>query len=704
MTDSDRVALTHLSTPVARQAALTVGTVESVSPARIGVQLELDAPQTTALNTGSPVAFPRLNGFVVVPNETGALVGIVTWIGVEHSAYPKRPGLSDFGLVDLPFPLRKMRVVPVGTLERDGTSIRLVRGVRVFPSVGDPVALPSAEQLAALTRGKDEDRRVHIGKALIGNDAEIRIDPDKMFGRHLAVLGNTGSGKSCTVAGLIRWSIEAAKEARSDSNSPNCRFIVLDPNGEYRKAFGDLPECTVYQVPPVEDGDAKPFRLPAWLLNSREWSGITLASERAQRPVLNRALRNLRLGLIPDVSDEKSFAGLMTDYKVAVMDVISLGPKFWATEVGGRMSTGSLITTLIRTIDNAPEASDSWSDEADALGDCLEALKDDLLKGGFWAGFDRSQLEDVVDHIDALLKVLPEPPASAIGNEDLPRYFNADLLADQVEIVLASPEFQESARYIGGLKTRIRSLMADERIRPVLRPDSEPDLAEWLENALGNSQGGSLVVVDLSLVPSEVVEITVGVMARVIFETLQRYRRKNGHSLPTALVLDEAHTFVGRQRPNTEYVTPRDLCVGAFERIAREGRKFGLGLALASQRPSELSSTVLAQCNSFILHRLVNDHDQELVSKLVPDNLSDLLEDLPSLPARHAMLLGWAAPIPTLIEVRELPADHRPRSDDPDFWDVWTGAREAKVDWADTASNWVGTVDPDTEGSGDENT
>jgi DNA helicase HerA-like ATPase len=680
----------HLSTPVARQAALTVGTVESVSPGRISVQLELDAPQTTALNTGSPVAFPRLNGFVVIPNETGALVGIVTWVGVEHSAYPKRPGLSDFGLVDLPFPLRKMRVIPVGTLERSGEGVKLIRGVRVFPSVGDPVALPSAEQLGALTRGEKEDRRVHIGRALLGNDAEVRVDPDKMFGRHLAVLGNTGSGKSCTVAGLIRWSIEAARESRSDGNDVNCRFIVLDPNGEYRDAFSDLSECSVYQVPPVEDSGASELRLPAWLLNSREWASITLASDRAQRPVLTRALRNLRLGLIASVDDERAFAGLIAEYKVAVMDAISLGPKSWAQDYGGRMSIGSLIETLERTLEVQDTDGKPWADAATDLGEWLEELSELRDGRGNWKGFDRTQLDGLVDRLDALSGVLPEPSTFAMGNEDSPRQFNADLLADQVDMVIASAEFQESARYVGGLKTRIRSLMADERIRPILRPDAEPTLAEWLEEILGSKSAGHLAVIDLSLVPSDVVEITVGVLARVIFETLQRHRRLNAVSLPTALVLDEAHTFVGRYRADAEYATPRDMCVRTFERIAREGRKFGLGLVLASQRPSELSPTVLAQCNSFLLHRLVNDHDQDLVSKLVPDNLSGLLEDLPSLPAQHAMLLGWAAPLPTLMEVRELPKDHLPRSDDPDFWDVWTGVRDAKVNWAEIAKIWAG--------------
>ena len=141
-------------------------------------------------------------------------------------------------------------------------------------------------------------------------------------------------------------------------------------------------------------------------------------------------------------------------------------------------------------------------------------------------------------------------------------------------------------------------------------------------------------------------------------------------------------------------MAPAQLCCEAFERIAREGRKFGLGLVLSSQRPSELSPTVLAQCNTFLLHRIVNDADQNLVSRLVPDNVGGLLKELPSLPSRHAILLGWATPIPVLVEIDELAEAHRPHSADPDFWDVWTLAKERRIDWATIAADWSGTGRP----------
>src|SRR5580698_1540066 len=145
-----------MTTPIERLSNLVVGVVESVSPDEVRILLELDAPHSTALNTGVPAGFPRLNGYVLIPNESGATVAYIAWIGIERSPYPKRSGLKDFGLIDLPFPLRKMSVSPVGTLtcRRDrttgATKYELSRGVIAFPSVGDQVLLPTSEQIAAI--------------------------------------------------------------------------------------------------------------------------------------------------------------------------------------------------------------------------------------------------------------------------------------------------------------------------------------------------------------------------------------------------------------------------------------------------------------------------------------------------------------------------------------------------------------------------
>lgn len=222
--------------PIERLEQLRIGSVGFVSPNEIRVSLEIDSPDSVSLQGGSPRNFPRINSYVLISSDDGFLVGQVEWIAVEHSPYPKRRGLQDFGLIDLPFPLKKLSINPVGTLrvDRKNEDYKFTRGTDAFPSVGDSVLLPTDRQLKSIIESGD-NRRVKIGDSPLANNAEIKVDPDRLFGRHLAVLGNTGSGKSCSVAGLIQWSLDAVLQ---QGQIPNARFIILDPNGEYSRAFG----------------------------------------------------------------------------------------------------------------------------------------------------------------------------------------------------------------------------------------------------------------------------------------------------------------------------------------------------------------------------------------------------------------------------------------------------------------------------------
>lgn len=261
----------------------------------------------------------------------------------------------------------------------------------------------------------------------------------------------------------------------------------------------------------------------------------------------------------------------------------------------------------------------------------------------------------------------------------------------------ANAELLGVTEYVETMQMRIRTLLSDSRMKVVSGVSPDLTLDAWLRDYIGGNEAsnGSITVIDLSLVPAEVVHIITAVIARMTLEALQRYRRINkGKTLPTVLVMEEAHTFIKRYKDDAENQNSATICCQVFEKIAREGRKFGLGLVLSSQRPSELSPTVLSQCNSYLLHRISNDLDQDLVRKLVPDNLRGLLKDLPSLPSRQAILLGWASELPVLVQMNALPEEHRPKSEDPDFWGVWSGmdrngkAVARSVDWEAIADDW----------------
>ena len=733
-----------MSTPIEHIASLTIGTVESVSPSEIKVLLEPNAPQTTALNTGVPTGFPRINGYVLIPNETGAVVGLVVWLGVERSQFPKRTGLKDFGLVDLPFPLRKISLTPLGTLiaskhaESSENAYRLERGVSAFPSVGDAAQLPTAEQLRSIIEAsKVEDKRVRIGTSPLAANAAVTVDPDKIFGRHLAVLGNTGSGKSCSVAGLIRWSLESARNEREQilkketesarktgdeekkeaavrryDGPPNARFIILDPNGEYASAFSDMPGVKQFSVPPTKGG-TKDFILPAWMWNSHEWSAFTQAKSGVQKPILMRALRELRT-IVPQPSSSRLavLSALLRSYYRSLVNDRNKGAAAYIDKPG-KNDFGQKLHAIARSLMQYASVTElvEFKETLSETGETLRAIADNRYKSftndagemvEYYQAFDSSEVDSAVEALDKCLETLPDVDQNLGINEDSPIPFAPD---DFVEVIQQIAVEQGQSQYVDTLVMRAKMLVSDMRLRPVLSPTPDISLLDWIVEFLDGGKGGVLGIVNLSLIPSEVLHIVIAVVARVIFEAVQRYHMFNDKELPTVLVLEEAHTFVKQGSDGeSDIPTPIQMCRQTFERIAREGRKFGLGLVLSSQRPSELSPTVLAQCNTFLLHRMVNDRDQELVGKLVPDNLGGLLKELPSLPSRQAILLGWGATVPTLVEITELPEDHRPRSSDPKFWDVWTSKEERPINWQAIVDDWTGiqsqpTTQPEPSGT-----
>ncbi len=686
----------------------SIGTVEFVSPDAIKVLLDIEAPQSTSINTGIPQAFPRINGFLLIPNEGGAIIGLITWIGIEYSPYPKRKGYKDFDLVDLPFPLRKLSLSPVGVLKEKGNGYEVERGIYSYPSVGDVVIVPNQEQLKAVVENKEAEAKIRIGVSPLAANAPIYVNPDKLFGRHLAVLGNTGSGKSCTVAGLIRWSIEGAteeleiekkkaKEEKSqEEKKVNARFIILDPNGEYSEAFSDLANVKRYAVKLKEDDQSvEQLKVPAWMWNSWEWTSISQASEKTQRPLLRKALREIKSGLSFE-SETKSiqFKWFLTSLKIILLNFHKDGPKLSAFP--GKQNYGEFLEGIKRSFETFNDT--DLNDEDKSIKNSMVEKISDILtcrpkdQKGYFHEFSLKEVDPLLEVLKVAEGYFGSLEPYEGPDEDSPIFFNnEDFLAHLVTIAGE----KNAQQYFDFFIMRVRSLFTDKRIASVIHTESaeEKTLLQWLNDYIGSDERQpSITIVDLSLLPSEILYLIVSVMARLIFEAHHRYKKLNGDVLPTVMVVDEAHDLIKQYKVPDDSISSQQLCTQIFEKIAKEGRKFGLGLVIASQRPSELSQTVLSQCNTFLLHRIVSDRDQEMVKRLVPDSLSGILNELPVLPSRKAILLGWAAPIPVMVEINELKTEQRPKSKDPDFWDVWTGKakRERKVDWREIVDDWQG--------------
>jgi len=543
-----------------------------------------------------------------------------------------------------------------------------------------------------------EKRRVKIGTSPLAGDAQVCVDPNRLFGRHLAVLGNTGSGKSCSVAGLIRWSLEQATESRTDG-LPNARFIILDPNGEYSRAFGGDKAINprIFKVDPAQSETA--LQVPLWFWNSAEWCAFTQASARTQRPLLRRALREIKSGrsdIGTSIEEDKQLAlrRYLSSRLISIRHDLSSGAiQTHASKFGFHLKA---IASDIEV--KIPDHPDNLLVEVrDTINEALSTTFNSFEKNGkiieHYRAFTQSQVQAIVTALQAAAQTVGGIAYQEGPDEDVPLYFRGTDLADHLE-VLATQE--NVSQYLDFLVARIRTFLSDPRMKAVIDTSDDLSLDKWLKEYIGGDAAteSCVSVVDLSLVPTDVVHVVTAVIARMTFEALQRYMKLNKTTLPTVLVMEEAHTFIKRYKEDVENQDAATVCCQVFERIAREGRKFGLGLVLSSQRPSELSPTVLSQCNTYLLHRISNDRDQQLVHRLVPDSQRGLLRELPSLPSQFAILLGWATELPVLAKINDLPKCQQPRSDDPEFWDVWVGRNEEGTpvsriaNWQEIAADW----------------
>ncbi|MBO2675495.1 DUF87 domain-containing protein [Shewanella algae] len=685
------------SLPIEQGEQLRVGTVDFVSPNEIRAVLDIDSPDSVALNAGTPRNFPRVNSYVLVSCDNGYLVGQIEWLAVERSPYPKQRDIQDFGLVNLPFPQKKISLNPVGTLKRVSMqgidTFKFQRGSESFPSIGSAILLPTDLQLRSIVESGN-NRRVVIGQSPLANNANVAVDPDRLFGRHIAVLGNTGSGKSCSVAGLIQWSLEAAMESES---KPNARFIVLDPNGEYTRALG--PDTKFKgRVFKVEAGQGEnQLQVPSWFWNCAEWASFTQASPKAQLPLLKRSLRAMR--------NEEFELHTNLDLEVKkYLGTILVSLRADKSKGSASLNDFPGAKNLLAKIDAWRQSLEEYQSKLTSSHPPLDQLILDIQdfcvqRSGRYPDYNAK-----VSAVDNLINGILLSFENFGGNEDelfpksedIPVPFDGGNLVSYLE---ALAQESGSEQYVEYLVARIRTMLSDTRMKPITNDAGQRvDLAKWLENYIGkdgeDEDESCVSIIDLSLVPNEITHLVTAVISRIIFESLQRYRRLYNKSLPTVLVAEEAHTFIKRYRDDSENQDVAAVCCQVFEKIAREGRKFGLGMVISSQRPSELSPTVLSQCNTFLLHRISNDRDQEQVHKMVPDNLRGLLRELPSLPSQHAILMGWASELPVLVKMKNLTKEQQPHSDDPDFWDVWTrkdedgNAVERNADWDEVVKEW----------------
>ena len=639
-----------------------IGKLISVASDKFVVELHRGTENFTVVGFDDVHYVACLGSFVILPIPSGYVVAEVVGLRDKDVSTARSSGNASTE-IDKATSAKYLDTVPLGTLpqERDG---EFIFGVSVFPSLyTDALYVLDAEldrifDVANATEPsesmKHDDatryKALTVGTSVIFPDYDVKFRVDSFFGGHAAILGNTGSGKSCTVATILQSLFTKQKE----HVARGATFVILDVNGEYSQAFGKLPKeirLTHFYVSGTKEDSKKtqddciPFRLPHWFMSSEEWELLLRASERTQQPVLRTAL------------------GLTT--------LFSSGKK---SSKKLRLLKNHILASVYRYI---LQGDNSSAAKVDRLQSFLskyptDELNRELFKGLFELNFGKLVHEEEIDKL--LEKCIQE-------NVTLPGYANKEFqfesLGEALDLALLYEESHGNKQirdYCSQMFTRFKSIMEREEFAFLRHPPS--DLSEhersqdsFVDCLIGKRQGdgkgknpSQVIILDMNDAADEVVEVASAVISRLVFERLRRLEPRN--SYPVHVILEEAHRYVAERK--TGFAIDASI---VFERIAKEGRKYGLFLILASQRPSELSSTVLSQCSNFVVHRIQNPDDLHHIRQMTPFISDSVLKRLPSLPKQHALIFGSAVNLPTTFRVRDV--SPKPKSDDAKIRDLW---------------------------------
>ena len=727
-----------------------IGRIVAVDTAQVTIELNRDLKALTRSTYEGTLEVGRINSYIIIPVGARRIVAMITRVVLTEESELK----ADKTMVSLPSSRRLMKATMIGTIDEG----RFRQGINLFPVLDSPVLMTSKADLDAIFgKGAGIDAAtpeepgfcIPIGHSAVFPDYEIKIDPDAFFGKHAAIIGSTGSGKSCSIATIVQSVIEhpAVKQTR---------FIILDTNGEYRTAFQKQNEDESWADArpsfkslyiPTDPAEPEKLTIPYWFMDSDDFVRMFRASPGVQRPVLLHALSSARdsvdgadnwvqirqniikecnrlLGLCSGTqkSDAKSIRQLC-DGLISYIDEEAISQQI------------SLLCEQYTTV-TAEDLKSLFQEVRDIV---REGISNEGQQYESYAAIDvnkRSRIEAAINPLLGVLTQLPKSSADlGISSADCPRFFSkSEFRYRHLENAITRDE-TSSSRARDNCSTmlmRIYRLLEDSRFEFLFGPTSgewpsiKHSLATFMRDILGvetcpdmilssneecpegqlpfydRQRGGAsrsnVVIIDLSLLASEVLENVTALIGRIIHEFLQRLTDPvsgiGRGEYPVVLVLEEAQNYIHEGRRTEE----DSISKLVFERIAREGRKYGLGLVVASQRPSELSKTVLSQCNSFIVHRLQNPEDLRYFREIVPGIYGQLLDQLPALAPRSALVLGECVQAPALVEMREV--SPVPKSKNPKFYRSWT-QEEKKPDFEAVCDKWEGRRTSDT-GSGDD--
>jgi DNA helicase HerA-like ATPase len=594
---------------------LKIGNVIRVQSGRIEVVLTVRDYDIE--HDGREYRIGQLGAYVTVPLSDRSLVGFVTAVGRE-----------ELTVADLE-PQTIMHVQLLGEIKGG----RFTRGINESPVMGDDVWVAVQEDFEKifgsfdqLLAGQERAKSFTLGRFAMNTDFAVKVLGNEFFGKSAAILGNSGSGKSCTTAKLLQEIVKL----------PQAQAVLFDMHGEYRAAFSDargrLDENVTYLG--TED-----LVIPYWLLTYNELE--TLLIDESNPLFVGSQISFLRSAIL----EYKRAAARELDLQ---RDLTLDTPIYFSLE---KLKTYAENLNVARYVSNTDQLA-----FAKLALRSLQPEEQNRIMREQHCGFNRGNAEGERPH--------PLYYGKLVGLVDRieTRFFDV-----RYEFLFRPIEHAQDSKYFCDvLKTdntaaQMSSVM--EHLIKVLTGQLTPRR--------------NLTIVDLSGIPFDVVDITVSVLTRLLFDVNFWTPAHQRH--PVVLVYEEAHNYIPRVPVKTSFAR------AAVERVAKEGRKYGVSALLVSQRPSELSETALSQCSNLVVMRMNNPEDQAYVAKVVSDHFAGLIDMLPILRPGEGFVIGDSVlmPLRTLVDLPE----RTPRSGNIDFFGLWS-QREPLCDIHEVINYW----------------
>lgn len=564
---------------------------------------------------------------------------------------------------------RELLLKPVGTITRLG---KFNLGVGIFPGIYSEVDIVTFEDMELILQtSKDKElcdsihQSFYLGESKNLINYPIDISINSFFNIHSAVLGNSGSGKSNTIAHIIQEIHKKKKNSAIGS-----RILIFDVNGEYRNAFTGHDKCPNLKVrllkPNINgvENDFEPFYLPHFLMSIDEWSAFLMATDATQRPFWDKVLQeSYKFYMIStrEGEERQKFINYLR-FKVCNLVHMLLGQGDTDTAIvtaAKNVIYGiSELIELDHLLKQACEEEGMYADLQELYDNCSVAY-----------GNNNDRLKEAVDAVrekidyDSVQEVISLRASSE-------QYFDYRFLKQAANLTLLEEDARGNRRvreYTSTMMTRLDFFLDNPdcdfmRKRPAGTTNIEKYL-EWLwETNLTVPSQTNMVIIDTSELSKDALETLTSVTSRLNFSSRKKLNGAARRERPIHLVLDEAHRYI---KKDSKYLLRENI----FEQIAREGRKFALYLLISSQRPSELSETVLSQCSNFIIHRIQNEIDMKYVYAILPYFSDDFANKIKQSVPGEALIFGNCVSMPLHVRIKQ--AFPEPNSENCKVHEEW---------------------------------